>query len=80
MRRHILRVNANLQILRISLQRYQKPKVRSHGCSGTLYFIIMEQDSSSNTAPHLKILMKSYIEFEFTKKHRQENKTGLFGK
>lgn len=64
MNRHIFRVNANLHILRISLQRNQKATVRSHGCSGYIVvdFLIMEQQSSSN----IKILMKSYIEFEST--------------
>lgn len=71
MNRHILRVNANLHILRISLQRNKKPKVSSHGCSGCIvvYFIIMEEHSSSNTALCVKILMKSYTEFESTIKH-----------
>lgn len=68
MNRHILRVNANLHILRISLQRNQKRKDSSHGCSGyiVVYFIIMEEQSSSNTALRVKILMKLYTEFEST--------------
>lgn len=47
MNRHILRVNDNLHILRISLPRNQKPKGSSHGYSGyiVIYFIIMEQRS-----------------------------------